>query len=442
MNSLITATMIALALLSPSAWGSSHSQRVIITFKSGTPAAARDKTLAKLGGSEVASILSNGHSNEEFVALVADVPSKAELDLRRTASVQWSLGHWPAGIKDLTAADSVLNVEVDYRTKWIESSPAAFANMPALNGSLDNFGIAKFTKAGFVQGFGRSEITWGVNRVKAPAAWDFTEGAGVRVAVIDTGIYWRHPDLLGRVVGGYNAITDSEDEKSYLDDNEPGHGTHVAGTIAAIRDGKGVVGVAPKAWLYAVKVLDAEGSGNLSDVIKGIIWAANNNMEVANISLGSPMPSEAMGQAVRYAKSRGVVIVAAAGNSCGKGTCEDGKSSVIYPAAYPQTIAVAASDGDNRIAEFSSRGSEVKFIAPGVDILSTMNGGDHIPMSGTSMAAPHVAGLAALTVARGYRGLDGDDGVLAQLIKAAKPLPGVAAAFQGYGMINAGKLVR
>src|SRR5208283_2963149 len=112
-----------------------------------------------------------------------------------------------------------------------------------------------------------------------PAAWDFTQGAGVRVAVIDTGIDLSHKALQGKIDGGYNAITDSEAPGSYQDDN--GHGTHVSGTIAA--NSPDLMGVAPKARLYAVKVLDADGSGSLSDVIKGIVWATNNSMQVANM---------------------------------------------------------------------------------------------------------------------------------------------------------------
>jgi subtilisin family serine protease len=252
----------------------------------------------------------------------------------------------------------------------------------------------------------------------------------VRVAVIDTGIDTRHPDLAGKVDGGYNAITDSEAPDSYIDDN--GHGTHVSGTIAAIRGGK-VVGVAPKARLYAVKVLDADGSGNLSDVIKGIIWCANNGIQVANMSLGSPEPSDTMEQALRYAEARNVIVVAAAGNSGG---------AVGYPGAYPETIAVSASDWNDQIAYFSSRGPEVKFIAPGVNVVSTFMGGDYLSLSGTSMATPHVTGLAALAVSQGYRGLEGPDGVLAALKRAAKPLPGLDPVMQGFGMIDAGLLTR
>jgi subtilisin family serine protease len=277
----------------------------------------------------------------------------------------------------------------------------------------------------------RPELPWGVSRVRAPAAWDYTDGKGVRVAVIDTGIDLSHPDLVGKVDGGYSAIAKTENPGDYNDDQ--GHGTHVAATIAGKRDDKGVVGVAPGARLYAVKVLDADGSGNLSDVIDGMVWAANNDMQVANMSLGAPIDSPAMQRAARYARGKGVVVVAAAGNSGG---------SVGFPGAYEDVIAVAASDFSDKVAGFSSRGPEVDFIAPGVDVVSAKMGGGFVSYSGTSMAAPHVAGMAALAVAQGWTGLGGPDGVFAQLKKASKPLPELDKELQGFGMIDAGRLTR
>ena len=278
----------------------------------------------------------------------------------------------------------------------------------------------------------RPELTWGVQRVRAPAAWQNTEGKGVRVAIIDTGIDTGHPDLVGQVDGGYSAITKSEAPEAYQDDN--GHGTHVAGTVAGKKDDKGVVGVAPLARLYAVKVLDADGSGNMSDVIDGIVWAASNDMQVANMSLGAPFGSETMQRALRFAKGRGTIVVAAAGNSSG--------GPVGYPGAYPEAIAVASADSADGFSPFSSKGPEVDFIAPGSDIVSAKMGGGFASYSGTSMAAPHVAGLVALSVSQGWTGLSGPDGVMAQLKKAAKPVGELTAEQQGMGMIDAGKLTR
>ena len=415
-----SAWLIALAVITVSgARAAETPKRVIITFKAGTSVEQRQKTLGAMNATAVSEVISNDQTHS-FVAVVADVAAPAA-PKAGAAGASMTLDAAPslAGVE---------KVEEDYKVRWIEAMPAFTANASGLSG----FGLSKFApsarSASMAQ---RGEIPWGVQRLKAPSAWDYTEAAGVRVAVIDTGIDSSHTDLNTKVDGGYNAITDCERQECWQDDN--GHGTHVSGTIAATRDGRGVVGVAPKARLYAVKVLDAEGSGNLSDVIKGIIWCANNGIQVANMSLGSPMPSDTMQKALRYAKARGVIVVAAAGNSGG---------SVGYPGAYPETIAVSASDWEDNIASFSSRGDEVKFIAPGVAILSSAMGGDFASMSGTSMASPHVAGLAALVVSQGYRGLDGPDGVLAQLKKAAVKLPNLTPQEQGFGMIDAGKLVR
>jgi len=405
-----TALLIALAVLgNPSAHAAAQGKRLIVTFKAGTTPAQRQAALQQLGATPVTEILSND-TKHSFSAVVAE------------------------GNMTLAAApkDSAIErVEEDYNIRWIEALPT----FSAPSSSFKDLGLAKFQQsasAGLLHKASlRSNIPWGIQRVNAPAAWDYTEGAGVRVAVIDTGIDSSHPQLQGKVDGGYNAITDCERRECWQDDN--GHGTHVSGTIAATRNGRGVVGIAPKARLYAVKVLSADGSGSLSDVIKGIIWAANNGMNVANMSLGSPMPSETMERALRYAKARGVIVVAAAGNTGG---------SVGYPGAYPEVICVSASDANDNIAEFSSRGDEVKFIAPGVDVVSTQMGGDYVSFSGTSMATPHVTGLAALAFSQGWRGLDGPDGVLQALRKAAVPLPNLTAQEQGFGMIDAGKLTR
>lgn len=231
-------------------------------------------------------------------------------------------------------------------------------------------------------------IPWGISKVNAPQAWSAGTGAGVKVAVIDTGIDTSHADLKANIKGGYNAINPT---RSYKDDN--GHGTHVAGTIAALNNSIGVVGVAPSASLYSVKVLGANGSGYLSDVIEGIQWSVANGMQVANVSLGSSSDSQAMHDAVIQAKAAGLTIAAAAGNVSG--------APVIYPAAYAEVIAVSATDASNNLAYFSSYGPQVDLGDPGVSVYSTYNGGGYATMSGTSMATPHVTGSAALVIGSG-----------------------------------------
>lgn len=223
---------------------------------------------------------------------------------------------------------------------------------------------------------------WGISDIGAPNAWVLTVGATVKVGVIDTGIDLAHPDLSLNIKGGYNAIYST---KSANDDN--GHGTHVAGIIAALNNSIGVVGVAPSANLYAIKVLDRNGSGYLSDVIEGLDWAATHGMQVVNMSLGTSVDVQSMHDAVIRARAAGVVEVAAAGNSGG---------AVIYPAAYPEVIAVSAVDNTNTVTSWSSRGPAVDLAAPGNNIFSTYKGQTYATLSGTSMATPHVTGSVAL----------------------------------------------
>jgi subtilisin family serine protease len=327
----------------------------------------------------------------------------------------------------------VTNVAEDSYLRWIEAAPVPMSAVP-----LPSVGTAlRMIRTG--EGwdapvFGEirpeidpaeKELPWGVKRLNAAAAWDYTSGEGVKVAVIDTGIDFTHPDLAPNYKGGYNAVTPSDQP---LDDQ--GHGTHVAGTIAAFKDLKGVAGVAPKADLYAVKVLDKNGSGQYSWIVAGIEWAILNKMDVINMSLGGGSGTEAMKQVMIKARQAGVTVVCAAGNDSGP---------VNYPAKYPEAIAVSASDAADKIASFSSRGSEVAVIAPGVNIYSARKGGGHTTMSGTSMACPHTAGLAALAIGAGAKG---PDAVRAALRSAATPLPGLKPADQGAGLVDAFKLVR
>ena len=186
-----------------------------------------------------------------------------------------------------------------------------------------------------------------------------------------------------------------------IDDN--GHGTHVAGIIAGQGKDGGVFGVAPQVTIIPVKVLNADGSGNLSDVVSGIYWAMTHGARVINMSLGAPTSAAALEQAVHKAYQAGVVIVAASGNDGENASRSGGASTVDYPGAYPWVIAVAASDRSDHIAPFSSFGPAVDITAPGDGILSTVPNG-YEKMSGTSMASPHIAGVAALAVASGASG--------------------------------------
>ncbi|MFS0785225.1 S8 family peptidase [Shouchella sp. 1P09AA] len=224
-------------------------------------------------------------------------------------------------------------------------------------------------------------IPWGIDRIGAPAAQAAgVTGSGVNVAVLDTGID-PHPDL--NVQGGVSFVPG----ESGSDDGN-GHGTHVAGTIAALDNNEGVLGVAPEVDLFAVKVLSSSGSGSISSIAQGLEWAADNDMDVANLSLGSPSPSQTLEQAVNDASDSGVLVVAASGNS--------GTASLGYPARYDNAMAVGATDQSDNLASFSQYGEGLDIVAPGVGVESTYPGGGYDSLSGTSMATPHVAGAAAL----------------------------------------------
>ncbi len=225
---------------------------------------------------------------------------------------------------------------------------------------------------------------WGITRVDAPLTGP--TGSGVKVAVIDTGIDLTHPDLV---------VADAVDFVKTTGNDDNGHGTHVSGTIAALNNTIGVVGVAPAASLYAVKVLDRRGSGWLSDVAAGIEWAGTNGMNVANMSLGASSGNSTLQIACADAETNGVLLVAAAGNS-GDGSIST--TEVSYPAAYDSVVAVGATTSSipDGLASFSNTGSYVEMSAPGVSIYSTYKGGKYATMSGTSMASPHAAGMCAL----------------------------------------------
>jgi subtilisin len=205
------------------------------------------------------------------------------------------------------------------------------------------------------------------------------------VAVLDTGIDWNHPDLRPNVRGAVSFVPG----ETAMDGNS--HGTHCAGTIGAVVNGAGVVGVAPEASLYGVKVLANNGGGQYSWIIAGINWAIQNRMNIVSMSLGGDGAPAALEQICNAAFNAGVLLIAAAGNS---GPPPAGH--VGAPGRYRSVIAVSAIDNNNVIAPFSSRGPEVEICAPGVQVLSTLPGGGYGQKSGTSMACPHVAGAAAV----------------------------------------------
>ncbi|MBI5536651.1 MAG: peptidase S8 [Deltaproteobacteria bacterium] len=283
---------------------------------------------------------------------------------------------------------------------------------------------------------------WHLSRVGAERAWAWSVGRGVTVAVIDTGVacedhppFSRGSDLADTwCVTGHNFI----DGSAHAADDQ-GHGTHVAGTIAqSTNNGIGAAGLAFKARIMPIKVLDSTGTGTTVDVADGIRFAADLGAHVINMSLGSSRASKLMREAIAYARSRGVVIVAAAGNN---------GRFVEYPAAFDGVIAVSATDSSDKLARFSSRGPEVDIAAPGVAVLqqTICNGGlnkcERYPeLSGTSMASPHVAAAAALLVSVG---LNNPTSVERALYGTARSIDGQGrgSPLYGAGLLDAGKAV-
>jgi len=225
---------------------------------------------------------------------------------------------------------------------------------------------------------------WGMTKVQAPQAWSLTQGnAGICIAILDTGIDMEHPDLAGKIVASIN-FSDSDT----ADANGHSHGTHVAGIAAAATDnGIGVAGMGHDSSLMNVKVLGDDGCGYYSWVAAGIIWAADNGADVINLSLGGSSPSSTLQQAVDYAWSQGVVVVAAAGNN--------GNSSPFYPAYYASCVAVGGTDSGDSLKSWSNHGDWVDVAAPG-SAYSTLPDALYGYKAGTSIASPHVAGLAGL----------------------------------------------
>jgi subtilisin len=236
-------------------------------------------------------------------------------------------------------------------------------------------------------------LPWGIDRIDAELVWNGTQGGhdvglgrnagdGFKIAILDTGIDYTHPDLANNVKGGVSFVDYTTD---YMDDH--GHGTQCAGIAAAEDNDIGAIGVAPKAHLYAVKVMSSEGYGSTSRLLAGIEWATDNGMNVISMSIGSHEWAFVVENACNEAYSAGIVLVAAACNA---------NESVWCPAAFDSVIAVGATDSNDARASFSNFGPELELMASGVGIYSTELGGGYTSSTGTSMAAPHVSGTVAL----------------------------------------------
>lgn len=266
-------------------------------------------------------------------------------------------------------------------------------------------------------------IPWGVHSTGSYITQVF-KGPGtdtVKVAIFDTGIN-SHPDL--RIAGGKSFV---EDEWDY--DDIHGHGTHIAGTISAIDNGIGVLGVAPNVDIFGVKVADTTGTGYTSSVIQGIEWAIEHEIDIINMSFVSSQYSEILHEAIIKARSEGILIIAAAGNN------GSGDSTILYPARYPEVVAVGAVDQSHHRLDFSSTGEELDLIAPGFGIVSTSSDGGYGLSSGTSTAAAHVTGAASLLWSN-HPSWTADE-VISKLYETATPLG--SKEEYGNGLINIAK---
>jgi subtilisin len=364
-------------------------------------AAVGGAVLARLGPYIV------GASGDGGVAAAASVSERqhARIDLTEHTATTLVRGVYSeARCEALRAREDVAFVQPDRRLTYVGGS----------DGSPD---------------VGTRTQPWGIDRVDADVAHAAgARGAGADVAVVDGGIDDAHPDLAGPLAdpdgdGAHSAWVDCGGaDCNYPWSDEGGHGTHVAGTVAA--DGTaGVVGVAPEATLHALKVCGADGGCRTSAVVEAIRYAADRGWDVVNLSLGNPNASPALRTAGRYALEAGVLPVAAAGN-------RGAPDSVGYPAAYDEFLAVSATDIEDGVADFSSRGPEVDLAAPGQGVCSSTVGGYRV-LDGTSMAAPHVAGGAALLVGAGHAPLDARD----RLLETAENL-GMTGDEQGAGLVD------
>ena len=286
-----------------------------------------------------------------------------------------------------------------------------------------------------------SQIPDGVEMVGAPKMWlDDYQGKGIVVAILDTGVQKDHPDLKNRIIGGRNFTTDYNRDPNNFNDNN-GHGTHVAGTIAGDGTGGGVLGAAPQAQLLICKVLDSKGSGSYDSIIQGIYhaigWRGPNGerVRVINMSLGGSEGTDALHKAIIDAVEAGIAVICAAGN---EGDDKEESYEFAYPGAYNEVTEIGAVDLNGKLAYFSNNNTEVDCVGPGVDILSTWPGSRYATLSGTSMATPHIAGCMALVIQKAEkefaRGISEAE-AYAQLMKETIPL-GFKKSSEGNGLVK------
>jgi len=279
---------------------------------------------------------------------------------------------------------------------------------------------------------------WWITKLGLEEAWKYSTGEGIVVAILDTGADINHTDLKHNLVKGKNFVN-----PKIPPTDKQSHGTHCAGIVCAENNGTGIVGVAPGAKVMPVKVLDDEGNGDMRNVAEGIRWAVNADADIISMSLGCPTPVKEVQQAIQFAESRGKPIFVAAGNA--------GKTKqIFYPANYPETLGIGAVDENFRRANFSCTGDDLDFMAPGVNILSTVPENWYAVMDGTSMACPFAVGVAALVLSYkrkknlNIRLATSDDyRKLFKLFTIQSNDPKIAGKkfYEGYGIIDPRKLI-
>jgi len=232
-------------------------------------------------------------------------------------------------------------------------------------------------------------VDWGLKMLSVPDWWATTKGEGIKVAVLDTGASLEHPDLKDNIKDSCDFTGSSSGVKDI-----EGHSTHCCGIIAAIDNGIGVIGVAPRSSLYVCKVLSDNGCGDYNQIASGIDWAISKGVDIISMSLGSPLDSSELYNAVKRAYDKGIIIVCAAGNDG-----DNHGDNINYPAKYSEVIAVGSIDQNMQRSTFSSVGKELTVMAPGGKIYSCFAPDKYAILSGTSMATPFISGLCALVLA-------------------------------------------
>ncbi|MGM0846658.1 MAG: S8 family peptidase [Bacillota bacterium] len=327
------------------------------------------------------------------------------------------------GASEVTDSDVVKSDYKVLKVGNVEAVVKALSKNPNVEYAEPNYNFASTWTPNdtYYQGY-----QYGPQNTDTDLAWNVTRGSSSQeIAILDSGVDYNHPDLASKTIRGYDFV-----DNDYYPMDLNGHGTHVAGTAAAItNNSRGVAGMAPNTKILAVRVLDANGSGSLNDIADGIRYAADQGAEVINLSLGCDCNTTTLENAVNYAWNKGSVVIAAAGN--------DGVSTTFEPASYSNVIAVGAVDSRDRRASFSNYGSWVDVTAPGVDIASTVPNNGYSYMSGTSMAAPHVAGLAGLLAGQGRS----NSQIRTAIEQTADPISGTGSYFE-HGRINSYDAVR